>query len=322
MHPPASRGKPGSGSEVGHWGELMRHLLAALSCGLAMLCLAAGEGRAVLAQEKPPLAFDVVSVRASTGPPFSPGIQAVAGRFTATDMPVGALIRRAYGVPYWKVKNAPDWVNTERLTVRAAGPASATPAQMNLMLQTLLEQRFRLVVATESREMDADELILARADRQLGPGMHPVSIDCESNELRAGSPPGLFGALKTRPRCGNFLVSFTFKLDDPRSGRRGSLTQYAAITVGHLADTLSASRDRPVLDRTGVEGLFDIELNYATEEAPPAAFDAPATAVSPSSAPTLPVALEQQLGFRLRRNRHQIEILRIRSVERPRADEN
>ena len=65
MHPPASRGKPGSASEVGHWGELMRHPLAALSCGLAMLCLAAGEGRAVLAQEKPPLAFEAPATAVS-----------------------------------------------------------------------------------------------------------------------------------------------------------------------------------------------------------------------------------------------------------------
>jgi uncharacterized protein (TIGR03435 family) len=179
-----------------------------------------------------------------------------------------------------------------------------------------------LVVAKESREMDADEMILARPDRRLGPGLHPVNIDCETNELRADSGPGLFAALTTRPRCGNSVVSVVFKLHEPRDMRRGSLTKYAAITMERLADTLSASRGRPVLDRTGLDGLFDVELNYASEQAPSAAVDGGAAAVTPDSVPTLPVALEQQLGLRLRRERHEIDLLNVRSVERPRADEN
>lgn len=301
----------------------MRYSMAAVCCSFVVVALEAGAGRfTIQAQEKPPLAFEAASVRASAGPPFSPGIQSVPERFVATDMPLAALIRRAYGVPYWKVRNAPDWINAERFTVRATVPTSATPEQVNVMLQDLLEQRFRLLVAKESRAMDADEMVLARPDRRLGPGMHPVNIDCETNELRADSAPGLFTALKTRPRCGYSVVSVTFKLSPPTGSRRGSLIQYAAITMGHLADALSASRDRPVLDRTGLDGLFDVELNYASEEAPPAAFDDRVVAAAPGSAPTLAVALEEQLGFRLRRERHEIEILRIRSVERPRASEN
>ena len=213
----------------------------------------------------------------------------------------------------------PEWVNTERFTVQATGPSSATPEQMNAMLRTLLEQRFRLVAVTESSEMDADEMTLARSDRQLGPGMHPVNIDCATNQFRGGSSSTLFAGLRTRPPCGSLIISATFSPGEPNSLRRLPLKRYAAITMEHLADTLSASRDRPVLDRTGLEGLFDVELNYAPEQAP-AALDA--VAAAPGSAPTLAVALEEQLGFRLRRERHQIETLSVRSVERPRASEN
>lgn len=297
----------------------MRHSIAAVCCGLVVLALGAGADRfTVLAQEKP-LAFDAASVRTSAGPRSSPAIETVAGRFTATDMPLAALIRRAYGVPYWKVKNVAEWVNTERFTVQATGPSSATPEQMNAMLRTLLEQRFRLVAVMESREMDADEMTLARSDRQLGPGMHPVNIDCATNQFRGGSSSTLFADLRTRPRCGHFIVSATFSPGEPNSFRRLPLKRYAAITMEHLADTLSASRDRPVLNRTGLDGLFDVELNYESEQAP-AALDAVAAARGP--APTLAVALEEQLGFRLRGERHQIDVLTVRSVERPRASEN
>jgi uncharacterized protein (TIGR03435 family) len=298
----------------------MRHLIAAICCGLVVLALDAGAVRlTVRAQEKPPLAFDAASVRASAGPPYSPGFQVVAERFTATDLPLAALIRRAYGVPYWKVKNVPEWVNTERFTVRATAPSSATPEQMNAMLRTLLEQRFRLVAVMESREMDADEMTLARSDRQLGPGMHPVNIDCDTNAFRDGSSSVLFAGLKTRPPCGSAIISVTFSRGEPNNLRRSSLKRYAAITMEHLADTLSASPDRPVLDRTGLDGLFDVELNYESEQAP-AALDA--VAAAPGSAPALAVALEEQLGFRLRQERHQIGLLTVRAVERPRASEN
>ena len=297
----------------------MRYSMAAVCCGLVVVALDAGAGRFTVQAQEKPLAFEAVSVRASTAPPYSPGIQAAAGRFTATDMPLAALIRRAYGVPYWKVKNVPDWVNTERFTVQATAAASATPEQMNVMLQTLLEQRFRLMVMTESREMDADEMILLRSDRQLGPGMHPVNIDCVTNEFRDGSSSRLFAGFRTRPPCGTAVMSVTFTSAYPANMRQLPLRRYAAITMGHLADTLSASRERPVLDRTGLDGLFDVELNYAPEQAP-AALDA--VAATPDSAPTLAVALEEQLGFRLRRERQQIEILAVRSVERPRASEN
>lgn len=297
----------------------MRHSIAVLCCALVVLALEAGAARFTVRAQEKPLAFDVASVRASAGPRYSPGIQAVAGRFTATDLPLAALIRRAYGVPYWKVKNVPGWVNTERFTVTATAPASATPEQMNAMLRMLLEQRFRLVAVTESSEMDADEMTLARSDRQLGPGLHPVNIDCATNELRAGSASALFAGFGTRPPCGSSIISVTFGPGEPNNLRRSSLKRYAAITIGDLADTLSASRERPVLDRTDLDGLFDVELNYESEQAP-AAFDA--VAAPPGSAPTLAVALEEQLGFRLRRERHQIELLTVRSVERPRASQN
>jgi uncharacterized protein (TIGR03435 family) len=298
---------------------VMRHAIAAVCCGLVVLALGAGADRFMVRAQEKPLAFDAASVRASAGPPYAPGFQVVPERFTATDLPLAALIRRAYGVPYWKVRNVPDWVNAERFTVTATAPSSATPEQMNAMLRSLLEQRFRLVAAMESSEMDADEMTLARSDRQLGPGLHPVNIDCATNQFRGGSSSTLFAGFRTRPACGSAIISATFSPGEPDSLRRLPLKRYAAITMGHLADTLSASRDRPVLDRTGLDGLFDVELNYESEQAP-AARDAAAAA--PGSAPTLAVALEEQLGFRLRRERHQIDFLTVRSVERPRASEN
>jgi uncharacterized protein (TIGR03435 family) len=302
-------------------GGVMRGSSASACLVVVVLGLLGAWGLTALAQETTPLAFEVASVKSGLQVSMSRGTQVVPGRFTFTDLPLVGLIVRAYGVPRWKITNAPDWVTTEPFTVQAIFPPSTTPAQMNAMLRTLLEQRFRLSVQMETRDMDTDVLILANGDRRLGRGMHPVNIDCESKQLREGSAPGLFPPDK-RPPCGAVQMSARFNPGDPTSFQALSTRRYVAVTLTDLANALSGSRGRPVLDRTELSGQFDVELDYASGGAPSATLDARAVASTPDSAPPLAVALEQQLGLKLRRERNRVEIMIVRSVERPRAEEN
>jgi uncharacterized protein (TIGR03435 family) len=76
-----------------------------------------------------------------------------------------------------------------------------------------------------------------------------------------------------------------------------------------------------VLDRTEVAGQFDVELDYARPSAP-VAVDPRSGAAQPDNAPPLPVALEEQLGLRLRRERNRVDVMVVRAVERPRPEEN
>jgi uncharacterized protein (TIGR03435 family) len=287
-----------------------------------LVLLAAAGSLPVLAQDGASPAFDVATVKPGSEVSWSRGVKVVPGRFTSTDMPLMSLIVRAYGVAYWKIKNAPDWVKTEPFTVQAVYPPSSTPAQVNAMLRTLLEQRFRLAVQMETRDMDTDVLILANRDGSLGRGMHPVNVDCETNELREGSAPGLFTASKRRPPCRALQLSVTFTPGDvPTNVQTSSTRKFAAVTLTELADTLSSSRERPLLDRTELSGQFDVELNYASS-VPPAGLDPGAAAATPGGAPPLEEALREQLGLRLRRERNRVELMIVRSVERPRPDEN
>lgn len=168
--------------------------------------------------------------------------------------------------------------------------------------------------------METDVLILANRDGSLGRGMHPVNVDCDTNELREGSAPGLFP--KIRPPCKAFQVRATFPADDPKNIKTSSMRKYAAVTLTDLADALSASRERPVLDRTAVSGQFDVELDYASQQTPPVALEPSAVAPTPGGAPSLEEALREQLGLRLRRERNPVQVMVIRSVERPRPEEN
>jgi uncharacterized protein (TIGR03435 family) len=290
-------------------------------CGVVMLGLVATAGPAALAQDRSPLAFEVASVRQSLVPTIPRGIDVFPGRFVSTDIPLRSLIGRAYGVPSWKIENAPDWVGKESFNVQATFPPSSTPADVNAMLRTLLEQRFRLVVELETRDMDTDVLTLANRDGPLGRGMHPVNVDCDAKQLREGSAPGLFPPEK-RPPCRAFVVTARLRLNDPTGIETSSTVRYAAVTLTDLADLLSGSHVRPVLNRTELPGQFDVELDYARQQALPAALDAGAAASTPGGAPPLPQALEEQLGLRLRRERNLVEVLIVRSAERPRPEED
>lgn len=287
---------------------------------LGLLMVAAG--LTAQGQDTAPIAFEVASVKPAPGPPWwSAGTTVSPGRFTATEVPLMSLIIRAYGVPRWKIRNAPEWADKERFTVQATFPPSSTPEQMNAMLRTLLEQRFRLSVQRETRDMDTDVLTLANRDGSLRPGMHPVSADCESKQLRDGSAPGLFPP-QSRPACGSVQVSGRLGSAGPARMQMSSTLRYAAITMTDLANALSTSHERPVLDGTGIAGQFDIELDYAWQPAPAATDDPRAVASVSDGAPSLAVALEQQLGLRLRRERNRVELMIVRGAERPRPEEN
>jgi uncharacterized protein (TIGR03435 family) len=79
-----------------------------------------------------------------------------------------------------------------------------------------------------------------------------------------------------------------------------------------LATALQATVDRPVVDQTGLDGRFDVEYSF-TPQPPAAGVDS----VFGPDAPTLFVALEEQLGLRLGSRRMNVPVLAIDSIDRP-----
>src|SRR4029453_16097450 len=99
----------------------------------------------------PAPAFEVTSVKRNRSGDGFISANLAPGRPTFTNMPVRQLIVRAYGVQPYQVLGGPSWTTGDRfdITAKAADEAS-TPAQMNLMLQSLLADRFKLKVHKES----------------------------------------------------------------------------------------------------------------------------------------------------------------------------
>lgn len=178
------------------------------------------------------------------------------------------------------------------------------------MLRALLADRFQLKTHIETRETDGYALVVARPDR-LGPGLHPVTLDCDTNRLADSSKPGLFPP-EVRPACGRSVVQRRLV-----AGPVLTTNKYAAHTMEMLANTLWGSLGRPVIDKTGLAGRFDVELKFITESP-----GAPGlgTSTTPPDGPSLIDALKEQLGLELKSERATVNLLVIDSVERPTPD--
>ena len=131
--------------------------------------------------------FEAASVKPNTSGERNTSVRRLpGGRFTATNVPVAFLVQLAHQLQPFQMQGAPDWLRSDRFDVVAkmeGDPApppvgSSEPDQMTLALQALLADRFKLVAHWETQELPIYALVLARADRTLGPNIRPAAVDC------------------------------------------------------------------------------------------------------------------------------------------------
>ena len=272
-------------------------------------------GVATAGQEPTPARFEVASVKLhdptiraqdtrpiqDRGPIRSFDIRGDA--LSAMNWDLMALIVRAYGIPEQRVEKVPSWVRTASFDIRAKAPRAASKAEMDTMLRDLLSDRFQLKAHVETRVSDV--YFLVRVEKAgLGSGLHPIDIDCDSNTLNPSSGAGLFPP-DARPKCGNFLVTFY--------GYKR--TQHAGVTLARFAKGLSGELGRPVIDRTGLTGTFDIELTHRSDAALALVSERDRPARE-AAAPSIRDALKEQLGLTVTSGRDSIDFLVLDSLER------
>ena len=256
--------------------------------------------------------FDVASVRANRSEQTENSIQLLPnGRFVATNSTVRSLILRAYKIHDSQLSGAPEWIDRERFDIdaRVASPPADGPEALIPMLRTLLVERFALRLHTEQRQLPA--YVLTRAQgRRLGPQIHPTKADCSGQnvptqeQIRASVRDGW-------PPCGMvFVVNFTTRT------AAGSAVEMrfrrSATSIDDLAAAFPSAVGRPVVNRTGLEGRYDVEYSYAPQ--PP---DPGVTSVFRPDTPGLLAAVEEQLGLTLEAERTEVPVLVIDAVERP-----
>jgi uncharacterized protein (TIGR03435 family) len=257
--------------------------------------------------------FEVASVRPNTSGDPRQGIRSEpGGRIVLTNMPLRTLITVAYQLAEYQLVGAPTWATRERFDAIARLPgdptiaAQAGPAPIFLAMQTLLEERFKLRVHRETREMEVYALVMARAGGTPGPQLKPSSQDCDAiaaASRRGAAPPG-------PPGPGEPVVCSVIT--------RAGLIRFGGFPLSRFVTPLGAEVGRLVVDRTGLTGNWDFDLRYAADQGGAAAA-APAPAAN-LDAPSVFTALQGQLGLKLASTRGPVEVLVIDGVERPQGD--
>ena len=279
------------------------------------------------AQATPPAGtepvFEVASVKPNkTGAPGGSFVMPP-GRFTATNIPLKVLITNAYQLSFFQVIGGPDWVSTDRFDIAAKAPDGAPPEQTRAMVRTLLKDRFKMVVHMETRDTPIYALVKSRADAQLGPKLKRSTMDCgpvraQRAEATAAAARARGGRVGVPPPPG---PNETVVCGMRASGRGGATLTYRAgnTTMTALANALRPHVGREVVDRTGLTGEFDFDLQFL---APPAAgtVDAGIPVAPLDGAASVFTALQEQLGLKLETTRGPVELMVIDSAEKP--DEN
>jgi bla regulator protein blaR1 len=263
--------------------------------------------------------FEVTSVKKS-GPPGQGMMpfRLQGGRFSMGQMTVGNLITLGYGIQRFQLVGGPAWMNSDRFDINAVSedvPLQPTPPgvpnRMQLLVRSLLKERFALVTHKETRELPLSYLVLAREDGKLGERLRPSTVDCRALMAARGR-----GAGPPEPP----------KFDEvPQCGMRGGLGKIMAgsIAMANFATMLGSMLNRPVYDRTNLTGNFDIQLDYTPDQMPqiPPGVTLPPGLTLPSpDGPSLNTALHEQLGLKLEATRGPVEVLVVDSLEQPMPD--
>jgi uncharacterized protein (TIGR03435 family) len=274
------------------------------------------------------MAFDVASIKRNkssdarrTNFPLGPGddYSPNGGLFTATNMPVSAYIFFAYKVTINQLNlllpQLPKWVTSDGYDIQARASGNPTKDQMRLMMQSLLADRLKLIIHFETRQMPVFGLVLAKPGK-TGPQLqqHQDNPSCSQPPSAADSAPMPATTVSDRfpTTCGGVVGMPPSSPGHIRAGGRN-------VSVEQIASTFSGpvtGVDRPVLDQTGLRGMFDFSMEFEPElNGPPR--PGPAAQPDDSAGPTFLEALREQLGLRLESQTGPFDEIVVEHVEQP-----
>jgi uncharacterized protein (TIGR03435 family) len=279
---------------------------AAIGAAVVALVLAARVAQA----QAPSPTFDVSSVKVNKdGGPSSVRVTP-GGMLSVTNNTLRNIIRNAWNIANDQIVGGPDWIDSERFDITAKTAKPFGQDEARAMLRALLADRFGLATRNETRELPVYLLVLARRDGALGPQMKKSDLDCAA--LLAAVTAG--GKMPERLPNGNLPCGITV-----RTNQGQGLVTGNGVAMEALARNLVGGVGRIIVDRTGLQGYYDIDVKFAADGPPPPP-GAPETPPADPSAPSLFTAMQEQLGLKLEPGKAPIAVLVIDRVQRPAAD--
>lgn len=184
------------------------------------------------------------------------------------------LLMTAYGLPFQQVLG-PPWIDSERYDIAAKAPAGATKEQVNVMLQNLLADRFKLSVHRETKQLPLYELVVGK----------------NGSKMR-DSDPNASGGRRTRYVGRNYVVT------NPKA------------SMAEAIQVINAFLDRPVVDKTGLTGTYNLKLTYTP--------DTPGNRRSEPDPNDISIftAVQEQLGLRLKAKTGPVDVVVVDKGEK------
>lgn len=251
----------------------MRRLTGGASLAAFLAAMAFGQSGPA------PMAFEVAAIKVRLGPQGRlNGFSSSGPHVTFLAYSVRSLLMEAYNLKYYQLSfaapfNEPDYTYYD-VVAKAEGDAPRTRAEFRQMLQALLAERFALSAHRDTQEMQVYALVVGKN----GPKFKESAPD---------AAPTFLGTV---------------------NGRNQGVTA-TKLSMERLVQDLAIQGDRPVVDRTGLTGAYDIKfeatpqfrLDRETQPGDISVFD----------------ALQTQLGLKLESVKAQIEVLVVDHVEKP-----
>jgi uncharacterized protein (TIGR03435 family) len=263
----------------------------------------------VLSQTTPATkpSFEVASIK-----PAAPGItrrfitSTPSGMFIATNYPLKGLVAYAYSARSFQMVGGTGWMENDGWEVEARAPSDDIPSQrelgdvthptkMGLMVQSLLEERFKLKAHRETRELPVYELVVA------GGGSKVKLSDDQSPPVQESTPPERTSEGLPRLKRGSWSI---------RGSSTGREFNSLAIPFSSFVNMLVNDIGHPVIDKTGLEGLYDIQMKWAPNTPTPPGSE-------PPTEPYIFTAITEQLGLRLVSTKGPVDVVVIESAEKP-----
>jgi uncharacterized protein (TIGR03435 family) len=241
--------------------------------------------------------FDVAAIRQNNSDHtarshiyYSPGD----GSFRAINVPMKMLLQFAFGLPETRIIGGPDWLSSIKFDVDAKADSSIDARMSTLsgddarqekqkMVRALLADRFKLIDHMETRELPIYILAPAKGGSKLQPSKsNGTTVDSWNNKI------------------------------DVRGGDN---------TVALLAEELSKRLGRVVIDKTGIQGRYDILLNWTPDDGAAGPLNGGGgISAAADSGPSIFTAIQEQLGLKLESQKGPVEVLVIDSVDMPSAN--
>jgi len=266
---------------------------------LALLCATVVCGGAAAQDKVTPAgagakapAYDVISIKPNKSGSGGMSINVNNDSFSAENVSLKGLLINAYNVKDYLISGLTGWANSAHFDVKAKivdmdadALEKLTEEQRQAMLQQLLADRFQMKVHLQTEVLPIYEMVIAKGGPKIT-AVEPVGPDRDADKSRNFKGMG-------------------------RGSIRVSNTEMTAhdVPLESLTYSLSGRLNRTVVDKTGLQGKYDIWLTWSPDDG--------STAASDSSAPSLFTALQEQLGLKLQPAKGPVDTLVVDHVEMP-----